>query len=672
MSENDFVRQTQSAQDWLDGLLKVWTDGERESDEIVSHWTESFKSLTASTREGASAALKAAAESRAGYAGDVRPARGRTWPRWMRSTRSSPRCSRRRQNGYFSGADQIRLQELIDTREAIECQVPPRPRRTRTASTPSARSWKQRSPGRRRAASGDADVTVHTRTPWSPRRQGRRRRTRRSTRSTTRSTRSSSSSRTAPSGRSAMEDTQRGTGREPPQCRAWNTPRCSADVVPQVWAQADIQQAASDVDALTREAARVQRGGRSEKPALLEDLNAITAAMDEGAMTEYIAMLTQLQSLLDQGMTEDEIQAMFPEIDFTTALEQIASIQAFLNNRELELPGLTEMFGEALPEEVLTIATDLDMTGAQERRGHIRRRPRRDYDGRHHCQAEGRTRTRSACSRRWTRSSPSIRRLQKARTPLLTPEGIVALVSPHAEATTGADVSGLDASKTSPPRCAAYRGARQRRADISALETRRDHRLHFRLSGSSSGVDTSGLTPDGLTAFVLAYQEANGGALTTALTPDGITAMVAKYLEAEDVDISALSPDQVEAIVSAFAEATGCDKSHAASGLHGLYRKIRRHQRPKAHAQRQRGHLRLRPHGLPQIHRGKPGRGAGHCQAGRGVRRTQKRRCWIRRQSSGRMGSRSPWKPCLPNCSPPTKWRYWTKTARCMCSSPRT
>ena len=33
----------------------------------------------------------------------------------------------------------------------------------------------------------------------------------------------------------------------------------------------------------------------------------------------------------------------------------------------MELPGLAEMFGDALPEEVLTIATDLDMTGAQER-----------------------------------------------------------------------------------------------------------------------------------------------------------------------------------------------------------------------------------------------------------------------------------------------------------------
>ena len=140
-----------------------------------------------------------------------------------------------------------------------------------------------------------------------------------------------------------------------------------SDVVPKVWAQADIQQAASDVDTLTRKLREYSAAGETEKPALLEDLSAIAAAMDEGAMTEYLAMLTQIQSLLDSGLSESEIQAMFPEIDFTTALEQIAAIQTFLNNRELELPGLAEMFGDALPEEVLTIATDLDMTGAQER-----------------------------------------------------------------------------------------------------------------------------------------------------------------------------------------------------------------------------------------------------------------------------------------------------------------
>ena len=74
-------------------------------------------------------------------------------------------------------------------------------------------------------------------------------------------------------------------------------------------------------------------------------------------------------------------------------------------------------------------------------------------------------------------------------------------------------------------------------------------------------MDTSGLTPSAVTAFVMAYEEVTGGALTTSLTPDDITAMVAKYLEAENVDISALSPDQIEAIVTAYAEATGVDKS---------------------------------------------------------------------------------------------------------------
>lgn len=74
-------------------------------------------------------------------------------------------------------------------------------------------------------------------------------------------------------------------------------------------------------------------------------------------------------------------------------------------------------------------------------------------------------------------------------------------------------------------------------------------------------IDLSSLSPDGLTAFVLAYQEATGGALTTALAPSDITAMVTKYLEAEGVDISQLNSAQVDAIVTTFAEATNCDKS---------------------------------------------------------------------------------------------------------------
>ena len=117
MSKENFVKDKQSAQEWLDGLIKVWTDGEKESDEIVSAWTESFKSLTASTRDEL-AALKAAADE-SGYA-DVSDQLADDMATLDALDAELAALLKRRQNGYFSEADQIRLQELIDTREAIE------------------------------------------------------------------------------------------------------------------------------------------------------------------------------------------------------------------------------------------------------------------------------------------------------------------------------------------------------------------------------------------------------------------------------------------------------------------------------------------------------------------------------------------------------------------------
>ena len=117
MSDSDFSRQTQSAQDWLDGLLKVWTDGEKETDEIVASWTESFKALTASTREELSN-LKATADE-SGYSG-VSEQLAKDIETLDSLDSEIESLLKKRQNGYFSEPDQIRLQELIDTREAIE------------------------------------------------------------------------------------------------------------------------------------------------------------------------------------------------------------------------------------------------------------------------------------------------------------------------------------------------------------------------------------------------------------------------------------------------------------------------------------------------------------------------------------------------------------------------
>ena len=552
MSESDFVRQTQSAQEWLDGLLRAWADGEKESDGIVSFWTESFKSLTASTREEL-ASLKAAADE-SGYAGVTDQLAGDIATLDALDAELAA-LLKRRQNGYFSEADQIRLQELIDTREAIEVKY-----RLSPADADGFDTIRQKLEAEvaRAQARGkqDADVTVYENAVVA-----------------------------AAQGLAAMnaeidaqydkeyaliqlmeDSTERQNAMEALNAQYNENRRDAAleyaallsNVVPKVWAQADIQQAASDVDTLTRKLREYSAAGETEKPALLEDLSAIAAAMDEGAMTEYLAMLTQIQSLLDSGLSESEIQAMFPEIDFTTALEQIAAIQTFLNNREVELPGLAEMFGDALPEEVLTIATDLDMTGAQERWDTFAADPgaiTTDAIIAELREDENTKRVQPQVEAFIAKYTEVPEGADKAE---LTPEGLIAYVSTYAEATTGADVSGL-----TPESITAMVSAYKELAAGADISTLKPDEITAYISAylEQSGVDTSGLTPDGITAFVMAYQEIKGGALTTALTPDDITAMVAKYLEAENVDISALSPDQVEAIVTAYAEATGVDKS---------------------------------------------------------------------------------------------------------------
>ena len=552
MGKEDFARDQQSAVDWLDGLLKVWTDGEKESDEIVSHWTESFKSLTASTREELQA-LKDTADQ-AGYTG-VSEQLAADMETLDSLDAEIEALLKKRQNGYFSEADQIRLQELIDTREAIEIKYNLVPADVDGFDT--IRQKLEAEVARAQArGKADADVTVYENAMVAAA-EGLAAVNAQIDEQYDKEYALIQLIEDSAERQSAMEELN-ARYNENRRNAAMEYAALLADIVPQVWAQADIQQAASDVDALTQKLREYSAAGESEKPALLEDLNAITAAMDEGAMTEYIAMLTQIQSLLDQGMTEDEIQAMFPEIDFTTALEQIASIQAFLNNRELELPGLTEMFGEALPEEVLTIATDLDMTGAQERWDAFAADPGAITTDAIIAQLKEDENTKRVQPQVDAFIAKYTEIAEGADTASLTPEGIIALVNAYAEATNGADVSGL-----TPQNVTAMVAAYEELASGVDISTLKPDEITAYISNylEEHNVDTSGLTPDGLTAFVLAYQEADGGALTTALTPDGITAMVAKYLEAEDVDISALSPDQVEAIVSAFAEATGCDKS---------------------------------------------------------------------------------------------------------------
>jgi TP901 family phage tail tape measure protein len=361
LTAEDFTRNQQAAEDWLSGLLTVWTDGQKETDEIVSEWTESFKSLTAATREELKE-MQATAQQ-GGYT-SVADQLAADIAQLDAMDKEIESLLKKRQSKLFTEKDKIRLQELIDAREAIEVKYNLSP--ADTDGFAKIRQQMEAEIARAQAAGkSDADVSVYEDAMVA-----------------------------AAEGMAAVnaqidaqydkefqliqlitDSTERQVALDDlnvrynaqRQAAALEYAETMASVVMPVWNQPDIQAAATDIDTLTQKLREYSAANESEKPQLLEDLNEITSTMDEGAITEYIALLMQVQSLLDSGMSEADVQSLFPELDFSGAMDQIASIKTFLSNHENLLPGLDDMFSEAIPEEVLTIATDLDMTGAQER-----------------------------------------------------------------------------------------------------------------------------------------------------------------------------------------------------------------------------------------------------------------------------------------------------------------
>lgn len=552
MSESDFTRETGNMQNWLNGLIAVWTDGERETDDIVKHWTDSFKEMTAATRTELEE-MKATAEA-GGYT-SVAEGIQADIAALDAIDREMERLLKKRQNGHFTEADKQRLQELIDMRGAIEIKYHLSPADTDGFDTIQKKIDAERA---RAAARGqtDASVTFYENTIVA-----------------------------AAEGMAAinreldeqyaqeyaiimlMEDAEeRQTALDALNARYLNDRKAAAleyamilaGIVMPVWNQGDIQKAGDDVEQMINLMRQYAAADPSEQPAILEQMNQLTKGMDEGAMVEYIMLLTQIQSLLDNGMTEPELQALFPDIDFTTALDQIAAIQAFLKERPGSLPGLEVMFGEAIPEEVLKIATDLDMTGAQARWDEFAANPgsiTTDAVVQSYSDALNVTKTQPLVDALISKYTEKPEGADKSA---LTPAGLTAYVAVYAEATTGTDVSGLN-----PTNITAMVSAYKELAtgtDITQL-TPDEITAYVMKYLEKEGVDTTGLTPDAVKAFVMAYEEITGGASTSALKPSNIAAMVVKYCEAEKIDISELSPDQIEALVSTFSEATGCDKS---------------------------------------------------------------------------------------------------------------
>ena len=565
MSEENFVRTVQTSGDWLTGLLTVWTDGRKETDEIVSEWTNSFKALTAATRTELEGLNKTAQE--AGLNSVASQLQADLAILDSLDVEIS-RLLKRRQSKLFTEKDKIRLQELIDTREAIEVKYNLSPADTGGFDT---LLQKVEAEVARAQAKGQLDATPAV-----------------------------YENATVAAAEGMAEINQELDARydkeyaliqliadggerqaalndlnlryiENQRAAAAEYGQTLAAIVMPVWNQEDIRQAGGAMDELYAKL-REYSIAASNNDALgmakiLEGMNALTADLDEGALVEYLGVLTQIQTLMDSGMSEAEMQALFPDIDVSGQMEQVAALTQFVQNHRDALSGLNTMLSDAVPEEIVKIATDLDMTGAQARWDEFAANPgvittQAVIDGYQEGEEVKLLEPKiTAFIETYTEVT------EGADTSSLTPAGLLAYVEKYAEVVTGADVSGL-----TPTNITAMVSAYQELAagtDTSTLMPS-DITAYVAAYLEKKGVDTTQLSPDAITAFVLAYEEVSGGASTASLKPADVAAMVTEYLSAENIDISKLSRPQIVAIVSAYAEATGCDKSELGAEVTAL------------------------------------------------------------------------------------------------------
>lgn len=556
MSEQDFLRDQKLAQDWLNGLLALWSNGKRRNNATIKEWSDSFSSITVTTREKLEE-MKVDADQ-AGYI-SVSNQLEQDIQALQSMDKEIARILKRRQSGKFTKKEQLRLQELIDTREAIEIKYKLSAADADGFDTIREKLNAQLARAQARGQHG-LEVSVYEAAMVA------------------------SAEGMAAANQQLDERYDKeyrliqlmADGSEKEQAQQALNQRylenrkaiateyavLLSEIVTPVWNQKDIRKADSDIDTLYGKLREynlaASRGDQMGMANALEDMNKLTAGMDESKLTEYLGILTQIQSLLDSGMSTEQVQALFPEIDVSTQLEQVAALTKFIEDNKGTLSGLNEMFSTALPEEVLKIATDLDLTGAQARWAEFASNPGA-ITTTAVIESYSQSETALMLNPRVTAFIDKYTEIAEgASTASLTPKGLVAYVSHYAESVMGVDVSGL-----TPDNITAVVDAYKELAGGADVSTLTPDQITAYISQylQKQGVDMTGITPNNLTAFVLAYEEITGGASIAALTPSGVAAMVTDYLQAEGIDISNLTSPQLDAIINAYAEATNVDKT---------------------------------------------------------------------------------------------------------------
>lgn len=358
VSADSFARKTAKAYDWLGALTEEWSDELIETDDTVKSYVDSFKTVTDSTRDGlkelaAQAKENGYSELYAGMQLDV-----------AELDAIDARVAalvKKRQESFLTDDDLRELSDLINRRQEIDVQYNLSPSdkgfgeiersadaalaRAKAAGTDTAQVYEDALVA---SAQGMAEINRQLDAEYDQRYKLVQ----------------------------LMDDETQAAEKQArlTELDAWyqqqryeNGMQYAATMgkyLQPVWESEGIEQTTKDLSELYT-LLTDYANNRADATAL----SAFTDGLDEDRIAEYYTLMTQVQSLLSQGLGMDELseQLNIDPAQLQTAYDMLRQIGTQLAGMDTDkvLEPLRSMFGGSLAEELITVSTSLNLDGAR-------------------------------------------------------------------------------------------------------------------------------------------------------------------------------------------------------------------------------------------------------------------------------------------------------------------
>lgn len=342
---------TASMEEWRDGLIEVWTDGQKESDEVVRHWTESFKGMTQNTREQLEELKSETGGENSFVAADI----DADIAKLDELDAEIAALIKKRQNGLFTEDDLAQLEQAMKDRDAIVIKYRLAEEDGkgyaqivqgindeihRAAIEGRGVDFSVYEEGTLAAAQGYALITDELEKQYDVQRQILE----------------------AEGDEEALRELETWYLEERAKAAKEYLDVLKQTAAPTL-ASDDAQKAEQDLETLTGLLGEYNAtSDKGEKTAIFEEIEKVMDALDKDALVEYLALIQQIQDAGGTaGMTQEEIDAAFGE-GTSAAITNLGAILDYLNQlgEDSNLKSLKELLGGVLLDEVQTINVQLN------------------------------------------------------------------------------------------------------------------------------------------------------------------------------------------------------------------------------------------------------------------------------------------------------------------------